>query len=424
MPNKDTTTDSATKLLSTSQGTEVKRAFYSKEEKPAGLFSTLPYYSIIGLYALVYWLVVICHQPWTACFIVFVFLPLSDYVFPEDWLNPTPVQYKKLDDDFYFRIPLFLSVAVEWIYYFVFIKHLCNEPFDLIYWSGALFITGTLVATNFMAAHELFHKHDALGRWVGGLTITKMLYTHFFIEHQYGHHKWVATPHDPATSRFGEPLYHYLPRSIIGSFISAWNIEKRRLVEIEECSTHWHPKNRMIWYVLGYFAFPLAIYAYFGCAGMLVSLYLAFHSVFFLESINYLEHYGLERKEVSPGEYEKVNITHSWNAPHRITNYVLFKLQRHSDHHENGYKPYQTLATYDESPMLPNGYAFCILLSFCPPFWFKIINPYVTAHKKNTPLTPEEKAKIHATMVRFFGYAILVFGGLASLGFIFPHKSF
>ena len=79
----------------------------------------------------------------------------------------------------------------------------------------------------------------------------------------------------------------------------------------------------------------------------------AFTSVFFLEVINYIEHYGLRRKQISPGIYEKTNITHSWNAAFYISNIIMFKLQRHSDHHENSFKEYQMLNSYKESPHLP-----------------------------------------------------------------------
>ena len=419
MPNKDTVSVSPVNEPDSPMEVESKRAFYSKEEKPAALFSTLPYYSLLLLYAITFYSISVWHQPWLAACIIFVGLPLADMLLPEDWLNPTENQTKKLAADIFFQIPLYVTTIVDWIYFFWIVNHLSQQPFDILYWSGALYMSGTLISTNFMVAHELFHKQDALARFVGGFTMTKMLYTHFFIDHQYGHHRHVATPKDGATSKFGETIFEYLPRAIKHGYFSAWEIEKKRLLEIEECSTHWHPKNRMIWYTLSYPTFTAIVYAQFGLTGMIVSLLLAFQAVMFLEAINYIEHYGLQRKEIAPGEYEKVNITHSWNAPHRITNYILFKLQRHSDHHENGYKPYQTLATYDASPMLPNGYAFCITMSFFPNYWFDTINPYVLRYKKGEKITPEEKASAQATMNSFLTRVIIVFSTLTVLGFIF-----
>ena len=168
------------------------------------------------------------------------------------------------------------------------------------------------------------------------------MYLHFYIEHTHGHHRRVATPEDPTSSRRNETLYQFLPRTIIGSWISAWQYEEKRL-GTKEISVY----NRMHIFILCYLMFPSIIKILYGWSGMLFFLSTAGISIIFLETINYIEHYGLVRKEISPGVYEKVDIKHSWNAPHRLTNYLLFKLQRHSDHHENSYKPYQTLCSYN-----------------------------------------------------------------------------
>lgn len=371
------------------------KTFPLKEEKnPFALFSTLPYYSILLLYSFIYYSIEYLRHPEICAIIIFSFLMFADNLFPQDWLNPTEIQSKKLAsdaNDIFFKIPLYISVIADWMLYFWVINHLSQQPFHFTYWLSTLFVSGVIISTNFSVGHELFHKHDTIGRFVGAFTMTKMLYTHFFIEHQYGHHKHVATPNDPATSRLNETIYEFLPRTILGSYLSAWNIEKRRLLEIEEYSTHWHPENRMIWYTLSYPGFLAVIWMLFGVVGMLISMCLAFMAVVSLETVNYIEHYGLKRKEVAPGEYERVTIRHSWNAPHRITNYILFKLQRHSDHHENASKPYQTLASYDGSPTLPHGYFFCCAMSFFPNFWFKAINVYATGYNKGIKVTEKEK---------------------------------
>lgn len=123
--------------------------------------------------------------------------------------------------------------------------------------------------------------------------------------------------------------------------------------------------------------FTSLIYKIYGMKVCILYLLSAFGSVFYLEAINYIEHYGLRREMKADGNYQKVTIRHSWNAPHRFTNYLLFKLQRHSDHHENSLKPYQTLVSLEQSPHLPHGYSVCIFMSFFPSTWFKIMNPLV-----------------------------------------------
>jgi len=395
-----------------------KKLFNVEEEEaqPISSFSSLPYCSILLFYGLIYWSTEYLGNPAIGLLILHTVIILGDFIVGEDRLNPTEKQSKELADSIYFKIPLYAAAIVDWMFFFWVINHLSKQPFDLVYWIIMLITAGFAHTTNFAVAHELCHKHDSFDRFVSVISLTKMLYTHFFIEHQYGHHKNVATPKDPATARLGETLYQFLPRSIVGSYLSAWDIEKRRLLEIEECSTHWHPKNRMIWYTLSYPAFLGIIYAMFGFAGMMASAGVAFMAVILLETINYTEHYGLERKEIAPGEYEKVSIEHSWNAPHRISNYLLFKIQRHSDHHENAYKPYQTLTTYDKSPLLPGGYSFCMMMAFYPYFWFKIINPLAISYKEGVKLSEAEESKSRKWRILFFAINLTVLIALIMIG--------
>lgn len=125
---------------------------------------------------------------------------------------------------------------------------------------------------------------------------------------------------------------------------------------------------------LGSTLLTAGIYKYYGVWVTLYFLCLAAGGIFILELINYIEHYGLNRKMLPDGTYEKVTIRHSWNAPHRISNYLFFKLQRHSDHHENSYKPYQTLCSYEDSPQLPHGYLVCLMIAAFPSvkYWFDV----------------------------------------------------
>ena len=111
-----------------------------------------------------------------------------------------------------------------------------------------------------------------------------------------------------------------------------------------------------------------------------------------LEIINYVEHYGLQRRELSPGRYERVKPWHSWNASHRVTNWLLFNLQRHSDHHYLASRPYYNLRHYDDVPQLPAGYATMIVVSLVPPLWRHVMDPRVAAwssHQSQLEQQPE-----------------------------------
>lgn len=173
---------------------------------------------------------------------------------------------------------------------------------------------------------------------------------HFTIEHLQGHHKRVATPEDPASAPKGMTLYEFIPKTIVGSLKSSYELNGPMTILSLAGSVlffYW------IYWRQGWFTTMVALAG--GLGGVIV-----------LETINYIEHYGLRRKRNADGTYEKVTIRHSWNAPHRFTNYMFYKLQRHSDHHENSLKPYQTLCSYKDSPQLPHGYIGCIIIAPFP----------------------------------------------------------
>ena len=303
-------------------------------------------------------------------------------------------------------------IVLDNLLFFKTIHILAYEDHPLVFQIGVIILMGTIAGHNFLIAHELFHKPGTFHKAVGTLVMMKNMYLHFAIEHQYGHHKNIATPIDPATARLGESLYQFLGRALIGGYKSAWNIEKKRLTTIYGHKTHWVVQNKMIWFTLSYFLFPMIMYKIFGFKGTLFFLLLAALSIIILETINYIEHYGLLRKQIGPDEYEKVDITHSWNAPQRFSNYLLFKLQRHSDHHENAYKPYQVLVSRDESPMLPHGYLWCLIVANIPPLWFSTMDRVLLAYKEKRPLTKEEKELNNKDSIKAFVGLFVLFGGL------------
>ena len=89
------------------------------------------------------------------------------------------------------------------------------------------------------------------------------------------------------------------------------------------------------------------------------------------------------RQKVGVGErerYERVDPSHSWNSNNIATNVLLYHLQRHSDHHANPTRRYQSLRDFEESPVLPTGYAGMIVLAIVPAVWRRVMDPRVVAH--------------------------------------------
>jgi len=389
MPLPQTETDHQNTTTLNPSVTQHPKA-HTKPGEPRALFSCLPYYTYYILYFFGFYNFYVLYNPYWIIALVYIGIPLLDF-YSYDWLNPNSQQYQKLlEKNIWFKLPLLGMIILDPLLFFFSIYKWTYSDLPWIFYPGALFMLGTNAGHHFLVAHEIFHKPSKFDKIIGTFATFKSCYMHFYIEHNHGHHKNLCTPNDPATARYRESIYQFLPRTIIGSYKSAWNIEKRRLTKLKGHKSHWVPQNKMIWFTTSYILLPLAVSLIFGLRGLALYLILAGTSVVTLETINYIEHYGLTRKLIGPNEYERVTIMHSWNAPQRFSNYILFKLQRHSDHHENSYKPYQALSSKDESPMLPNGYMLCLILSYFPQIWFRIMDRVLIAHKAQRPLTEEE----------------------------------
>lgn len=257
--------------------------------------------------------------------------------------------------------------------------HLAALAYTLVVASHATLAVGTgLVAGAGLAtvlainvAHELMHRAGRLDQGLSVVMMASAAYPHFVVEHVQGHHKNVATPLDPASSRLGENLWAFLPRTLVGGLRSAWSIEATRT------GSRWGWANRVVrWWALQIVSLgllaawsPLAGVAFVVQAGIAITL---------LEIINYVEHYGLARAPSAVGRYERTLPRHSWNSPERVTNWFLLNLQRHSDHHAFAGRPYEQLRHYEDVPQLPAGYPWMMLLATIPPLWFRVMDRRVS----------------------------------------------
>jgi alkane 1-monooxygenase len=231
---------------------------------------------------------------------------------------------------------------------------------------GAGFLTG---AQGITYAHELGHSRRKADRVLGWMLMTSVNYPQFMVEHYRGHHARAATRDDPASARFGESLWAFLPRTVAGSTRHAVELEARRLRERRES---WLA-SPLLWS----WAFDAAVIA--ALAGLGQWKALAFwiaqsaFAVWLLETVNYIEHYGLTRSTLANGQREPFGAAHAWNADHLVSNSLLANLQRHSDHHMHAWKPYAELELLP-GPRLPTGYAGCLLLASMPALWFRVMH--------------------------------------------------
>lgn len=249
--------------------------------------------------------------------------------------------------------------------------------------AGAVSI-GLMTGVGINVAHELMHRRGRFERALAEVLMTSATYTHFCVEHVLGHHKHVATPLDPASSRASEGLYTYLPRTLLGGLRSAWRIESKRVAAAKLGVSL---RDRRLRYAVVLVVVYVAIGVFVGAGGVVFFAAQSAVAMTLLEIINYVEHYGLARRELSPGRYERCLPAHSWNASERVTNWFLFHLQRHADHHHVASRPYYALRHVDESPQLPTGYPGMILLALVPPLWRRVMDPRVAAWKAQAPTT-------------------------------------
>ena len=222
-------------------------------------------------------------------------------------------------------------------------------------------------------AHELGHARSRVDRVLAWLLMGSVLYAHFMVEHYRGHHVRAATHDDPASARRGESLWRFLPRTLAGSLDSAWRLEAARLRTMRR---GW-PRSPLAWATAAQLAGLTALGLALGPLALLFWLVQSAYAVFLLETINYIDHYGLQRAETG-GRREPFGMAHAWNADHRPTNWFIANLQRHSDHHMQAWKPYETLEALP-GPQLPTGYAGCLFLASVPPLWFRVMHARLPA---------------------------------------------
>lgn len=321
---------------------------------------------------------------------VFVVVPLMDFLIKTDKTNIPKEAISNEAKVFFYRLVTYTWVYVQvgiliWAFYVV-----SSTTLTFLEWmafaSGTALVTGGVGIT---VAHELGHKKARIQQFYAKVLLMTVSYMHFIIEHNRGHHVRVATPEDPATSRFGETFYTFWFRSVIEGYLSAWKLEGQRLAKNKK--EFWSLDNQMVQFFIYPLLFVLTFTLLFSWIESRViwevPVFFLVQSVLgfsLLEAVNYLEHYGMERRLLNSGRYERVTHLHSWNASHIVSNFLLFQLQRHSDHHAMAHKPYQVLDHFDESPQLPAGYSAMILVAFVPPLWFALMNPRLLRWKEKT----------------------------------------
>jgi alkane 1-monooxygenase len=320
-------------------------------------------------------------QTWTlwitlAC--VYGLFPLLDQLLGDDENNPPEAVVPRLETDPWYR--WLLVLALPGVYATLLVGAWLAATADLtpMGYLGLALSIGWTSAAGINAAHELGHKKSKLEIVLAWLALAPSGYGHFRIEHTYGHHRDVATPEDPASSRLGESYYRFMTREIPGALRRAWALERARLAR--QGRSAWHPANEnlqawsltvLLWAVLLIWLGPVVVPLLLIQAAFAYSL---------LSAANYVEHYGLVRRRDDSGRYERVRPEHSWNSNRVVSNLMLYQLERHSDHHAWPARRYQSLRHFPEAPQLPTGYFGMFLVALVPPLWRRLMDERTLEH--------------------------------------------
>ncbi|AHC16649.1 alkane 1-monooxygenase [Salinispira pacifica] len=308
---------------------------------------------------------------WSVAVFVFVLIPVFDVIFGKSSVNFTSP-----------RIPRAFDVLI-WLWPFLQMGNLVAALIMLQTAGGNVwFFTGHILslgiingAVGITYAHELIHRKSRAENFLGEIILSTVWYLHWKVEHVRGHHAFVATPKDPASAPLGSTIYSFIPKSFFGGWKSTAALESERLKRkgLPPISL----RNYLWSAALIPSVFTAAVGLLIGFKAMLIFLLQALVAIILLEIVNYIEHYGLRRKQLESGNYERPHPGISWNADNRLTNAFLINLQRHSDHHARPRVQYPMLESRKDAPQLPFGYATMILAALIPPLYKRIVEPRI-----------------------------------------------
>jgi alkane 1-monooxygenase len=303
----------------------------------------------------------------------FVFLPILEVLLPVDNHNLSEKDASSKNRKILFDWMLYLNIPIVFglmCYALIAVTTAPLQTYEIV---GFILSVGIVLGVNGInVGHELGHRQASKERFLGKALLLPSLYMHFYIEHNFGHHLHAATPEDPATARYNQSVYSFWFTSISRQYLNSWKIQKKLLSNYN--LPFFSLRNDMFWCHFLQILYLILVFSLFGVFGVLFAIGCALIGFLLLETVNYIEHYGLLRLKTKSGRYERVKEIHSWNSNHVIGRIVLYELTRHSDHHYISSKKYQVLDCHEESPQMPFGYPTSMVLALMPPLWFHIMN--------------------------------------------------
>ena len=329
-------------------------------------FLSIPLSGFISLLGTGYW-------TFSVVIFAFVIVPTIELFLAPDNTNFSIEIREEIKNNYFINSFIYIVLPLYLVLLYLFLSQISNSALSTLEIIGMTSSAGIICGVmGINVGHELGHRRFFSEKLMSEVLLILSMQAHFLPYHNFGHHRYVATPNDHSTARKNETVFHFWLRSQFGSYFSAWEIEWLRLTKAGIKTISF--ENKMIRYSLGELVVIGFIYYWFGISALLAFGGSCLLGMLLLETVNYIEHYGLLRKEKANGKYERVNIRHSWNSNHQLGRVLLFELSRHSDHHAHPSKPYMLLDSHSESPHMPTGYPGMMLLSLIPALWFRVMN--------------------------------------------------
>lgn len=335
---------------------------------------------------------------WLPVLFSYLVIPILDWLIGVDNNNPPEELVPQLEADSYYRYLTYITIPLHWMVLILMSAFVGTTELSFLAIIAIAITAGGYSGLCINTAHELGHKQTAIEQLLAKICLAVPAYGHFCVEHNRGHHVLVATPEDPASSRMGESIYRFALREIPGTFVRGWQLEKTRLQKQGKAT--WSADNHILQsYLISALLQGSLIYFF----GWIMLPFLAMHNIwawYQLTSANYIEHYGLLRDKRDNGRYERCQPHHSWNANFILSNLALFHLERHSDHHANPIRRYQSLRNFPDIPQLPNGYYGMYLLAYIPWLWFWVMDkrllalPHINGDLTKVNIDPKKKQQI------------------------------
>lgn len=330
----------------------------------------------------------------------YILMPLLDWLIGSDENNPPEEIVPLLEEDRYYRILTWVTAPMHFLVLIAMAWFVASQPLSMWSMIVVAVTAGMYSGLGINTAHELGHKKTAFEKWLAKVVLAVPAYGHFCVEHNRGHHVDVSTPEDPASSKMGENIYAFMLREVPGAMRRGWQVEKKRLEGLGKSVWSWENDILQSYAITAVLQGGLII-----AFGWIMVPFLMIHNVwswFQLTSANYIEHYGLLREKDANGRYERPKPHHSWNANYICSNLALFHLERHSDHHANPTRRYQSLRNFDDLPELPNGYYGMYMVAYIPWLWYKVMDqrvldlPHIQGDLSKVNILPAKREAIIA----------------------------